>query len=393
MRKFELTITPNYVPSWGIVEAIRELFQNALDQQKQNPTNEASWSYDPEAQRLSICNKYSVLEASSLLLGQTTKADDESTIGQFGEGYKIATLVLLREGKKITFYNYGKREVWEPRFVNSRRFGTQILTFFVDTKKIWEKTPDSNLTIVIDGITEQEYTQDIVPSNLHLRTDYKVIESNQYGEVLDFPGNVYVDGLHVCEFAPYQYSYNFKPGRLKLDRDRKMASDFDLRWQASKIWSMSKNIDQMLKLLQAGTADVAYIKDVSAWTVTMRPIADKAYDAFRATYGSLAIPVSSQEELDAVPQGYKGVLVPETYKAVIQQSPRWTDVIPDEDNIVRGLFTKLEELVESLRDAVLPDLDTIRAEGSAQVLLEATSFADTIGNITKVIDDLKDKVL
>ena len=104
--KIELTIAPSYVPSWGIVEAVRELFQNALDQQKQNPTNKMSWEYDPEAQRLRICNKYSTLEASSLLLGATTKADDTSTIGQFGEGYKIATLVLLRNDKKITFYNY-----------------------------------------------------------------------------------------------------------------------------------------------------------------------------------------------------------------------------------------------------------------------------------------------
>ena len=109
--KIELTIAPNYVPSWGIVEAIRELFQNALDQQEQYPDNEMDWSYDEDEQKITISNKTSTLTAQTLLLGATSKAGDVSTIGQFGEGYKIATLVLLRNNKKITFYNYGAKEV------------------------------------------------------------------------------------------------------------------------------------------------------------------------------------------------------------------------------------------------------------------------------------------
>lgn len=32
MKKLELTIASDYVPSWTIVDGIRELFQNALDQ-------------------------------------------------------------------------------------------------------------------------------------------------------------------------------------------------------------------------------------------------------------------------------------------------------------------------------------------------------------------------
>ena len=144
MSKIELTIAPNYVPNWTLVDAIRELFQNALDQQKQNNENEASWNYDDDTGVLTISNATSKLTAASLLLGQTTKADDKSTIGQFGEGYKIATLVLLREGQNVVFYNYGAREIWRPRFVKSRRFGTDILTFFIEKKAVWEKVPSAD---------------------------------------------------------------------------------------------------------------------------------------------------------------------------------------------------------------------------------------------------------
>ena len=110
MRKIELSLASDYVPSWTIVDAIRELFQNALDQEVQSPGNKATWSY--ENGTFKISNKQSTLTTKTLLLGTSSKSEDTRTIGQFGEGYKIATLVLLRNNKQVTIYNYGLREVW-----------------------------------------------------------------------------------------------------------------------------------------------------------------------------------------------------------------------------------------------------------------------------------------
>lgn len=101
--KFELSISTGYVPDWGIVEAFRELYQNAIDNETINPENKASFSFVQEDEKtgtVRITNKTSVLTKESLLLGSTTKANDENTIGKHGEGYKIAFMVLLRNGKK-----------------------------------------------------------------------------------------------------------------------------------------------------------------------------------------------------------------------------------------------------------------------------------------------------
>lgn len=340
--KIELTIAPNYVPGWGIVEAIRELFQNALDQETQCPGNEMNWEYDGDEEVLRISNKESVLTANTLLLGQTTKAKDVSTIGQFGEGYKIATLVLLRNNKQITFYNYGAKEIWRPRFVKSRRFGTDVLTFFIEKTSVWKTVPDANLTIEVSGITRSEWENEIVPSNLHLQYGVETIETTQYGDVIDRPGKVFVNGLYVCDYEPYKYGYNFKPEWIDLDRDRKMVSDFDLRWCASRIWSASENTEKVMELIEANHADVSYITSMG----TSHRFSDAAYHRFRDAYGPEAVPVFSQSELEEVPEGYKGIIVADSYKALVRSSSLYTAPRV----YIKTTREKLEEWVEKIAE-------------------------------------------
>ena len=329
MRKIELSLASDSVPSWGVVDAVRELFQNAIDQEAQNTSNKAYWDYD-DSGVLYICNAKSSLTTKSLLLGSTTKAGDSNTIGQFGEGYKVATLVLLREGKQVTFYNYGAREVWRPRFVKSRRFDVDILTFFIDKEYPWTSVPNNDLTIEIQGITKQEWQELIVPSNLRLRTDYTVMQETEFGQILDIPGKVFVNGLFVCDYKDYKHSYNFKPGHLKLDRDRKLASDFDLKWLASKMWRVTQGNDAMLRiteLLAQGASDVHFLADVS-YVGSIKQVSQEAHQQFIEEYGSDAVPVSTQYEAMSVPSNYKPVIVNETHKRVIKESPTYSDPEP-----------------------------------------------------------------
>lgn len=370
MKKLELTIASDYVPSWGIADAMRELFQNALDQEIQCNDNKASWEYDAATQTVSISNKKSVLTTNSLLLGSTTKYGDPATIGQFGEGYKIATLVLLRNNKPVVFYNYGCREVWRPRFVKSRRFGADVLTFFIDTKYPWSSVPDKDLTIKIHNISEDEWNNIIVPTNLHLRTDYTVINDTEFGQILDIPGKVFVNGLFVCDYAEYKYSYNFKPGVLRLDRDRKLVSDFDLKWIASKMWRVAKGPDvalQVAKLLEAGAADVQYIADT--FIGSLQGIALEAYHQFTKAYGSNAVPVSNQDEVSKVPDTHRPIVVNETYKRVITSASLYSapEPVPEPPSISERLTDWLRKYAEELSVEAASELEelieTLKAEG------------------------------
>ena len=100
MRKYELSISADYVPEWGVVEATREFFQNSIDEQTRDGSNKMFFNYDSETQVMRIGNKHSDLDIKTLLFGVTTKAKDSEMIGNHGEGYKIATVVFLRLGDR-----------------------------------------------------------------------------------------------------------------------------------------------------------------------------------------------------------------------------------------------------------------------------------------------------
>lgn len=360
MTKIELTISPDYVPTWTITDAIRELFQNAIDQQTQHPDNTMSWDYDRDSHTMTIANKSSELTAKSLLLGSTTKVNDKNTIGQFGEGYKIATLVLLRNGKTITFYNRAVNEIWRPRFVESRKFGTKILTFFIEHDAVmpWsKKTNDDNLIIKIFDITEDEFNNEIFPSNLYMiNNPNNILEHTCFGDILteEMSGKVFVNGLFVCKYEPYKYGYNFMPQYIKLDRDRKMASDFDLKWMASKMWAVSSNRDMTLQLIGDGAADVGYIEHMGN-----NNIADALFLRFIAKYGSNAIPVSTQDELEKLPSRYRGIIVSEQSKLMIVNASGYVEPQYDDKSPIDELRDWFDSISDNLSEEDISEFENI----------------------------------
>lgn len=335
MGKYELSISPDYVPDWGIVDAIRELFQNALDQQTVEPDNEMFFSYDYETETLTLGNNKSILTVNTLLLGVSSKVDSKETIGKFGEGYKIATLVLCRLGRKITFFNYGAREVWKPRLVKSRRYQSDVLTFFVEKSNIWTGVPDHNLTIEVSGITIDDY-RSICESNLHLtKQDADFVIDNRLGRILLDPkhqGKVFVNGLYICKYAEFDYGYDFKPEYVTLDRSRKLVSDFNLRWSSSKMWA-SVGTDKLTELAKKGSKDVEYIDSPNSWQLqdNWPTTCENAYDSFVSENGEKAVPVTNQAEFEQVPKSYKAIFVTMPYQKMLTASSKYANVPFEEE--------------------------------------------------------------
>lgn len=341
-KKFELTLTERYASNWGVQEALRELFQNAIDQEIQVEGNTMDIRYEDNFNKLYISNKSSILSKKSLLLGYTSKSDDDNTIGMFGEGYKLALLVLNRLGKKVTIYNYGAKEIWTSKFVKSRRYeGEKILTIFVETEAVWKKVPNANLTIKIEGISKEEY-EELVSRTLMLQEDLgETLKSSEYGTILldeTQQGKIYVNGLYVNTIKELTYGYNIKPNYLRIGRDRDLVSDFDIISTTSKMWE-EHNTDELQNLIKNGCKDVSYLEHI----FVNDEIKESTYQTFTKEYGENAIPVSSQSEYDMMNSHYDNaniVIVNSVQKSLITESDGFKETL---ENAVKKELSLEEE--------------------------------------------------
>lgn len=313
-RCYELSLTENYVSDWTFNDAIRELIQNGTDQEILDSENEFSLEYDRYEKILRLKNRKSKLKINTLLLGSSTKSKNEDTVGQFGEGYKIAALVLNRLGKTFTIYNNEKKEVWTSRFKNSEKWKEKILSFYISQRE----TEDTGLCIEVGNVSWDEYNNlaDVWIGMCDF--DYEKVET-QYGEILtdeEFAGQVFVNGLFVDCNSDLQYGYNFKPRYIKLERDRKTCDSWNVEDITSKMIAEGMvsggiPIEIVRKMVESNRDDVYHL-EFNTYIGDVKKVQEMLVESFdEQNPQPYSIPVSSQEEIKKV-KAYGGnpVVVP-----------------------------------------------------------------------------------
>lgn len=97
MKTINYGIHRDYLSSWGLKEALREIFQNFIDYGEYNIVTESCLD---EFIYVSLDNKYNPTDLEFLAIGKSIKHGDQS-IGKHGEGLKMAMLIFLRENLEI----------------------------------------------------------------------------------------------------------------------------------------------------------------------------------------------------------------------------------------------------------------------------------------------------
>lgn len=299
MKKYPLSISPNYVSSWGLWEAIREILQNAYDQKDREPDCKVEIDYVEEM--LTITTSTGHLELNSLLLGQTDKKDS-GLRGQFGEGYKLALLVLVRLGYNVDILNGD--QIWTPLFEFNPDFQCDVLTIQVE-----DHDAPSGVTFRISGIAKEDWTK--------IKSNQCPIQNIDY-VLEDEHGRIYVGGLYVTTIEGMKCGYAFSPRTVKLDRDRGMLSSFDVQYATSAIWTRDQR-GRLYELLNEDAPDVKYAE----YHPTTRST-DAVYHRYVTEYSADTVPVSTQREVEAVAKaGMKWRLVPEGLKKILQSVATW----------------------------------------------------------------------
>lgn len=367
MRKYELSISADYVPEWGTTEAIREFFQNSIDEETRDPGNKMFFDYDEKEEVIRIGNKHSDLDIKTLLFGVTTKNKDSSMIGNYGEGYKIATVVLLRLGKSIVFKNYCRREIWRPRLVKSRRYGGVLVpTFFVDTEAIWNKVPEHSLIIEVGGVTQEEY-ENVKSCNLHLQDSYSHRDTS-YGSVLDGEenkGRIFVGGLYICNEERLDIGIDFKPNVIRLERDRNMVNGFDVQWYAARMIEELDDAEMTKRSLNSYSGVYISTSRVS------KELREEIAEDFINEHGAKAVPVSNQGDMDRLKKrGYKPVIVSEAKRDIILESELYKEIKEEE--------AAEREKQRPLRDRFCDFIEKVEGKLSEEEVEELYGFLDEL---------------
>lgn len=367
-RKY-LNLSFSYVPDFSYIDAIREIFQNSLDAEVEDSENKMYFEYDKDTCTLSIGNKNGRLEENTLLLGKSSKREDENQIGQHGEGYKVATVVLLREGLGVKIFNQNKKQVWVAKSVKSRTYKEDIPVFDIE-HQIFKKGAD--LVFEISGLTEEMF-ENVVNSNLWLIERYKGtlgdVKVSENGKVLldeQFKHKIFVKGLYVCDNQSVNYGYDFQPRFVKLDRDRHLVDTFDILWNASRVIAYTRD-EKFIKgclILNDGKYLSNYEYCIS------NELKNSVATDFFLENGQGSVPCVDENEFnDAIRSGHKAVLVSEPVAKFVKSSSIYVDT-----------GVRVKSLKEQLQDWYYKVADILDGDEYKELLEEGSDLISRVSS-------------
>lgn len=323
---YELTLNKAYVAHWGVLEAVRELIQNALDS---DSPFEFTFGRDDEddSNTLALTSANARLTPQTLLLGSTTKADAPEKIGSFGEGYKIALLVLTREGRSVSIHNGDK--VWAPFFRFSKRFDDDLLCVSEESAPF----KNTGLTFLVSGLTDEDVVairESCLPMQQHIGETLKT----SYGDILlQKPGQLFVGGLFICK-TELKYGYNMNPDRIKLERDRKTVDNFDLTYATTHMWYETERFDDVAKMIEAEVKDVG----CAQWSATPM-VKEACFRLFREKNPGKFVATSQSELQSFVKAGLTSyVFVGGSFGEVVCGASSYRNAKPDKARQPRELM-------------------------------------------------------
>ena len=247
------------------------------------------------------------------------KEQNETKRGKFGEGYKLALLVLVRLHHTVAIHT--SNEVWSPALEHDDTFNTTVMNIYTQ-----EVEPSDGVLFIIQDVLPEHYAA--IQANL--RPD-----PNEPETILDEPeqaGRIYVGGLYVSSVPRFKCGYSFRPGTVKLDRDRGMVDGFDLAWATSKLWTAAGHSERLSALLESEAPDVEYVE---SHVSEDSQFANHHYNYYVARHG-YAIPVSTQDEIQrATSAGLKWTLVPEKVKSMLNLVKKF--FIPNSSPLIQRL--------------------------------------------------------
>jgi len=231
MNKIVYPISLNYREHWGEWEMIREFIQNAL-----RATNSYQMYHDKND--LIIRDYGEGFSEENLLFGE---GRFDKKFHPFHEGMKIALVIALRLGYKVTIHT------------NNLIIKTKTNSLF--NKEVlelqWGKTnnPIQGTEIRIHGYKGKDYSRNFI-----LQNDERILFGRERFEgdlnfILNDPNKLYVHHIFVSDLEDAKFGYDLS--EVRLEESRKIPNIFDVKYEVAFLWSQVEDYNLLKQLFEA----------------------------------------------------------------------------------------------------------------------------------------------
>ena len=242
-EEFDVNLTLTYEnENWEEWHIIREFISNALDSVNMDISKVEINTQEGFVHIHDMGTGYPMVYAKRI--GASSKKNDSTSIGQFGEGSKLAMLACIR--KEIQVMLCSQNWMIVPKSVESE--GQQILMY--DIFETDEPIPGSVVVIeATEGILE--IINDLPSYFLHYNNCVCLFGSLKAG-ICPLPSSnkarLYNKGVYVKDIiALYSYAISLE----KLNRDRDLISQSDMAYAIRDLWENVSDKELIKNLLTA----------------------------------------------------------------------------------------------------------------------------------------------
>jgi len=213
----------DYLPNWGIKQALREVYQNFLDYGEYTET--VDHNEETGISHVCIKNNWQPDNLEFLRIGNSQKGG-QIAIGKHGEGLKMAFLIFQREGFASDIFT--PKYMVTPSLYVDQEIGECFCMKYHESEQVDE---------IGFMISFRCKTLDYLDFKDNLITKDDIIFTDKvWGSIVNKPvGNIYSGGLFVARFDNMVHAYDIRPDRLPLDRDRSVPGHFDVSYATSNI--------------------------------------------------------------------------------------------------------------------------------------------------------------
>jgi hypothetical protein len=230
---------------------------------------------------------------------------------------KLACLVLVRNGLDVKIRS--GEEQWVPKIDFSGNFNSNLL--MVDTSPCKYR---NSVQVDIIGLCENDW--EIIQSrilDLKKPKDKEIIRVGRYNNILKgerFKNQLFIKGIYVSRL-PGDYYFGYDLIDVSLDRDRRLANPWDLKFEIRKCLSSALAeghlpIENVLEILHGDYEENSAIAD----SYRSDSLSQTITEDFIKKHGENAVPVSdTAQSVEARQYGFAAVVVPKVIKSLVER--------------------------------------------------------------------------